>query len=183
MAASGAAISECSIDVEAPKAGSKPQTKIEDTDRYKGDDLLELHDGHVSGEYGIYGNHQSLTAKEGYAFFLQPSARSKGADVTSEVITSDAGESILQVKAKFAKTGASVDSGNSQTNGQSGNTAQGSVSGDSGGNLASGRREHPHPELAAPHLADPLATAAAPHLRFRTASMKRLRLPLLPMKR
>ena len=43
--------------------------------------------------------------------------------------------------------------------------------------------EHPHPEPAAPHLADPLATAAAPHLRFRTASMKRQRLPLLPMKR
>ncbi len=49
-------------------------------------------------------------------------------------------ESILQVKAKFAKTGASVDSGNSQTNGQSGNTAQGSVSGDSGGIWHPGRR-------------------------------------------
>lgn len=68
--------------------------------------------------------------------------------------------SILQVKAKFAKTGASVDSGNSQTNEQSGNTAQGSVSGDFGGNLASGSSGASHPEPA-PRLADPLATAAA----------------------
>ena len=137
MAASGAAISECSIDVEAPKAGSKPQTKIEDTDRYKGTISWNCTTDTFQ-ENTVYTATIKLTAKEGYAFSSSILPEVKGADVTSEVITSDAGESILQVKAKFAKTGASVDSGNSQTNGQSGNTAQGSVSGDSGGNLASG---------------------------------------------
>lgn len=137
MAASGDAISECSIDVEAPKAGSKPQTKIEDTDRYKGTISWNCTTDTFQ-ENTVYTATIKLTAKEGYAFSSSILPEVKGADVTSEVITSDAGESILQVKAKFAKTGASVDSGNSQTNGQSGNTAQGSVSGDSGGNLASG---------------------------------------------
>ena len=137
MAASGAAISECSIDVEAPKAGSKPQTKIEDTDRYKGTISWNCTTDTFQ-ENTVYTATIKLTAKEGYAFSSSILPEVKGADVTSEVITSDAGESFLQVKAKFAKTGASVDSGNSQTNGQSGNTAQGSVSGDSGGNLASG---------------------------------------------
>ncbi len=133
----GAAISECSIDVEAPKAGSKPQTKIEDTDRYKGTISWNCTTDTFQ-ENTVYTATIKLTAKEGYAFSSSILPEVKGADVTSEVITSDAGESFLQVKAKFAKTGASVDSGNSQTNGQSGNTAQGSVSGDSGGNLASG---------------------------------------------
>lgn len=89
MAASGAAISECSIDVEAPKAGSKPQTKIEDTDRYRGRSP-ELHDGRFRRMPYIRQPSRRLPRKG--CVFLQHSARSKGADVTSEVITSDAGE-------------------------------------------------------------------------------------------
>ena len=137
VAESEAAISECSIDVEAPKAGSKPQTKIEDTDRYKGTISWNCTTDTFQ-ENTVYTATIKLTAKEGYAFSSSILPEVRGADVTSEVLTSDAGESILQVKAKFAKTGASVDSGNDQTNGQSGNKAQESASGNVGGNLASG---------------------------------------------
>ena len=138
MAASGAtAISECSIDVEAPKAGSKPQTKIDDADQYKGTISWNCTTDTFQ-ENTVYTATIKLTAKEGYTFSSSILPEVRGADVTSEVLTNDVGESILKVKARFAKTGASVDSGNSQTNGQSGNTAQESASGDVGGNLASG---------------------------------------------
>lgn len=131
-AASGtASISQCSLDVEAPKTGNRPQTKIDDTDQYKGTISWNCTTDTFQ-ENTVYTATIKMTAKEGYVFSASILPEVKGADVTSEVLTSDAGESILQVKAKFAKTGAAADTGNGQANGQSGNTTQESASGDGG---------------------------------------------------
>lgn len=96
-------ISECSVEVEAPVTGAAPQTAIAETDQYTGTISWNLSkDKFQSGT--SYTADIRLTAKEGYEFSDSILPVVKGADVTSQVVESDAGESILQIKAKFSKT-------------------------------------------------------------------------------
>lgn len=96
-------ISECSVEVEAPVTGGTPQTEIAETDQYTGTISWNLSkDKFQSGT--SYTADIRLTAKEGYEFSDSILPVVKGADVTSQVLESDAGESILQIKAKFSKT-------------------------------------------------------------------------------
>lgn len=96
-------ISECSVEVEAPVTGGTPQTEIAETDQYTGTISWNLSkDKFQSGT--SYTADIRLTAKEGYEFSDSILPVVKGADVTSQVVESDAGESILQIKAKFSKT-------------------------------------------------------------------------------
>lgn len=99
-------ISECSVEVEAPVTGAAPQTAIAETDQYTGTISWNLStDKFQSGT--SYTADIRLTAKEGYEFSDSILPVVKGADVTSQVVESDAGESILQIKAKFSKTASS----------------------------------------------------------------------------
>lgn len=156
-------ISECSVEVEAPVTGAAPQTAIAETDQYTGTISWNLStDKFQSGT--SYTADIRLTAKEGYEFSDSILPVVKGADVTSQVVESDAGESILQIKAKFSKTAsgegtsgsvaAGVASGgvsaitgstgsqsgtsDSSASGMSGSSASGSASGTAGsGNAGS----------------------------------------------
>ena len=113
-------ISECSVEVEAPVTGAAPQTAIAETDQYTGTISWNLSTDKFQS--GIsYTADIRLTAKEGYEFSDSILPVVKGADVTSQVVESDAGESILQIKAKFSKTASSE--------GTSGSAAAGAVSG------------------------------------------------------
>lgn len=113
-------INECSVEVEAPVTGGTPQTVIAETDQYTGTISWNLStDKFQSGT--SYTADIRLTAKEGYEFSDSILPVVKGADVTSQVVESDAGESILQIKAKFSKTASSE--------GTSGSAAAGAVSG------------------------------------------------------
>ena len=99
-------ISECSVEVEAPVTGAAPQTAIAETDQYTGTISWNLStDKFQPGT--SYTADIRLTAKEGYEFSDSILPVVKGADVTSQVVESDAGESILQIKAKFSKTASS----------------------------------------------------------------------------
>lgn len=112
-------ISECSIEVEAPVTGGTPQTEIAETDQYTGTISWNLSkDKFQSGT--SYTADIRLTAKDGYEFSDSILPVVKGADVTSQVVESDAGESILQIKAKFSKTASSE--------GTSGSAAAGAAS-------------------------------------------------------
>ena len=96
-------ISECSVEVEAPVTGGTPQTEIAETDQYTGTISWNLSkEKFQSGT--SYTADIRLTAKDGYEFSDSILPVVKGADVTSQVVESDAGESILQIKAKFSKT-------------------------------------------------------------------------------
>ena len=96
-------ISECSVEVEAPVTGGTPQTEIAETDQYTGTISWNLSkEKFQSGT--SYTADIRLTAKDGYEFSDSILPVVKGADVTSQVVESDAGESILQIKAKFTKT-------------------------------------------------------------------------------
>lgn len=96
-------ISECSVEVEAPVTGGTPQTEIAETDQYTGTISWNL--SKEKFQSGIsYTADIRLTAKDGYEFSDSILPVVKGADVTSQVVESDAGESILQIKAKFTKT-------------------------------------------------------------------------------
>mgnify|MGYP004644427371 CR=1 FL=1 len=96
-------ISECSVEVEASVTGAASQTAIAETDQYTGTISWNLStDKFQSGT--SYTADIRLTAKEGYEFSDSILPVVKGADVTSQVVESDAGESILQIKAKFSKT-------------------------------------------------------------------------------
>ncbi|MGN1168055.1 MAG: HlyD family efflux transporter periplasmic adaptor subunit [Lachnospiraceae bacterium] len=96
-------IKECSIDIVAPVAGNKPQTEIGESEYFTGtiswncatDTFLED---------TVYIATIKLTAKEGYVFSKNIMPEIKGADVTSEVLEGDNGDSILKIKAQFAKT-------------------------------------------------------------------------------
>ena len=96
-------IKECSIDIVAPEAGKKPQTEIGESEYFTGtiswncatDTFLED---------TVYIATIKLTAKEGYVFSKNIMPEIKGADVTSEVLEGDNGDSILKIKAQFAKT-------------------------------------------------------------------------------
>lgn len=112
-------ISECSVEVEAPVTGAAPQTAIAETNQYTGTISWNLStDKFQSGT--SYTADIRLTAKEGYEFSDSILPVVKGADVTSQVVESDAGESILQIKAKFSKTASSE--------GTSGSAAAGAAS-------------------------------------------------------
>ena len=112
-------ISECSVEVEAPVTGAASQTAIAETDQYTGTISWNLStDKFQSGT--SYTADIRLTAKEGYEFSDSILPVVKGADVTSQVVESDAGESILQIKAKFSKTASSE--------GTSGSAAAGAAS-------------------------------------------------------
>ena len=96
-------ISECSVEVEAPVTGGTPQTEIAETDQYTGTISWNLSkEKFQSGT--SYTADIRLTAKDGYEFSDSILPVVKGVDVTSQVVESDAGESILQIKAKFTKT-------------------------------------------------------------------------------
>ena len=141
-------ISECSVEVEAPVTGAAPQTAIAETDQYTGTISWNLStDKFQSGT--SYTADIRLTAKEGYEFFDSILPVVKGADVTSQVVESDAGESILQIKAKFSKTVSSegtsgsaaagvAASGVSTIIGNNGGQSGTSDSGTASGNSASG---------------------------------------------
>ena len=96
-------IKGCSIDIAAPEAGNKPQTEIEESEYFTGtiswncatDTFLED---------TVYIATIKLTAKEGYVFSKNIMPEIKGADVTSGVLEGDNGDSILKIKAQFAKT-------------------------------------------------------------------------------
>ena len=112
-------ISECSVEVEASVTGAASQTAIAETDQYTGTISWNLStDKFQSGT--SYTADIRLTAKEGYEFSDSILPVVKGADVTSQVVESDAGESILQIKAKFSKTASSE--------GTSGSAAAGAAS-------------------------------------------------------
>ena len=148
-------ISECSVEVEAPVTGAAPQTAIAETDQYTGTISWNLStDKFQSGT--SYTADIRLTAKEGYEFSDSILPVVKGADVTSQVVESDAGESILQIKAKFSKTASSEGTSGSvaagaasdgvsaitgstgSQSGTSGSSASGSASGTAGsGNAGS----------------------------------------------
>lgn len=156
-------ISECSVEVEAPVTGGTPQTEIAETDQYTGTISWNLSkDKFQSGT--SYTADIRLTAKEGYEFSDSILPVVKGADVTSQVVESDAGESILQIKAKFSKTasgegtsgsvaagaassgvsaitgstGSQSGTSDSSASGMSGSSASGSASGTAGsGNTGS----------------------------------------------
>lgn len=96
-------ISECSVEVEAPVTGGTPQTEIAETDQYTGTISWNLSKDKFQSSTS-YTADIRLTAKEGYEFSDSILPVVKGADVTSQVVESDAGESILQIKAKFSKT-------------------------------------------------------------------------------
>lgn len=113
-------ISECSVEVEAPVTGGTPQTEIAETDQYTGTISWNLSKDKF--QFGTsYTADIRLTAKEGYEFSDSILPVVKGADVTSQVVESDAGESILQIKAKFSKTASGE--------GTSGSVAAGAASG------------------------------------------------------
>lgn len=113
-------ISECSVEVEAPVTGAAPQTAIAETDQYTGTISWNLSTDKFQSSTS-YTADIRLTAKEGYEFSDSILPVVKGADVTSQVVESDAGESILQIKAKFSKTASSE--------GTSGSVAAGTASG------------------------------------------------------
>lgn len=112
-------ISECNVDVEAPVTGGTPQTKIAETDQYTGTISWNLSTDKFQSDTS-YTADIRLTAKDGYEFSDSILPVVKGADVTSQVVESDAGESILQIKAKFSKT--------SSGEGTSGSAAAGAAS-------------------------------------------------------
>ena len=107
-------IKDCSIDVEAPVTGEKPQTELSESDYFNGTISWNCSTDTFQ-ENTVYTATIKLTAKEGYVFSKNILPEVKGADVTSEVLESEAGESILKIKAQFAKTGkATEDSSDEQ---------------------------------------------------------------------
>ena len=121
-------ISECNVEVEAPVTGGTPQTEIVETDQYTGTISWNLStDKFQPGT--SYTADIRLTAKDGYVFSDSILPVVKGADVTKQVVESDAGESILQIKAKFSKTAStSGTTGNTSDSGTSGSAAAGAAS-------------------------------------------------------
>lgn len=139
-------ITSVNVNVTAPKTGEKPQTTITETDQYTG--TISWNCSADTFEAGTsYTADIRLTAKDGYVFSAKILPEISGADVTSEVLENDAGQSVLRIKAKFTKTSAkdSNNSGNSNsaesnTERNTGNSSNGttSVGNASGGNVTNG---------------------------------------------
>lgn len=122
-------ISDCSLTVEAPETGQKPQSDIKETAEYAGTITWNCATS-VYQPDTVYTATIKLTAKSGYEFSANIIPEVKGADVTSEVRKSDSGDSILQIKARFAKTAAAQ--GTDDTKNDSQNSASSSA-GSAGG--------------------------------------------------
>ncbi len=138
--ASGSArvkITSCSVDITPPATGAKPQTELGAADYFTGTISWNCSSESFQEET-VYTATIKLTAKKGYEFSKNILPEVKGADVSSEVLESDSGESILRIKAQFSKTGKAQtgqqpkDGNQGQESGKtSGKTAQNSVSGGS----------------------------------------------------
>lgn len=131
-------IKDCSIDVAAPVTGEKPQSELGDSDYFTGTISWNCSTDTFQ-ENTVYTATIKLTAKEGYVFSKNILPEVKGADVTSEVLESDAGESILKIKAQFAKTGkATADSSDENQSVDSASQNTGNSTSENSANAASG---------------------------------------------
>lgn len=129
-------INSVKLDITAPGAGQKPQTEIKDTKQYKGEITWNC-SGKTFAEKTAYTADITLTAKDGYVFSSSIVPKVSGADVTSEVVESDAGESILHMKAKYTKTSAAKTSDN-KTKTEDKTAGSSKTTGISGGTEAAG---------------------------------------------
>lgn len=123
-------ITSVDVKVTAPKTGEKPQTTITETDQYTG--TISWNCSTDTFEAGTsYTADIRLTAKDGYVFSAKILPEISGADITSEVLENDAGQSVLRIKAKFTKTSAKDSNNNGSNNNGSSNDA-GSSTGNNG---------------------------------------------------
>nr|WP_296093582.1 biotin/lipoyl-binding protein [uncultured Dorea sp.] len=123
-------ITSVDVKVTAPKTGEKPQTTITETDQYTG--IISWNCSTDTFEAGTsYTADIRLTAKDGYVFSTKILPEISGADITSEVLENDAGQSVLRIKAKFTKTSAKDSNNNGSNNNGSSNDA-GSSTGNNG---------------------------------------------------
>lgn len=138
-------ITSVDVKVTAPKTGEKPQTTITETDQYTG--TISWNCSTDTFEAGTsYTADIRLTAKDGYVFSVKILPEISGADVTSEVLENDAGQSVLRIKAKFTKTSAKDSNNNGSSNdtgsstGNNGNSSNGNTSnsGTASGAISSG---------------------------------------------
>ncbi|WP_050642451.1 MULTISPECIES: HlyD family efflux transporter periplasmic adaptor subunit [Clostridia] len=136
-------IESCAVKVSAPVTGEKPQTEIPSTDQYTGTISWNC-STETFLEKTVYTATIKLTAKEGYVFSANILPEIQGADVSGEVLADDAGNSILKIKAEFAKTAADKDaaqSGSDQPSDNNGTDQNGGSTSDDaadGGNALSG---------------------------------------------
>lgn len=120
-------ITSVDVKVTAPKTGEKPQTTITETDQYTG--TISWNCSTDTFEAGTsYTADIRLTAKDGYVFSARILPEISGADVTSEVLENDAGQSVLRIKAKFTKTSAKDSNNNGSNNNGSSNDTGSSTS-------------------------------------------------------
>ena len=113
-------ITSVDVKVTAPKTGEKPQTTITETDQYTG--TISWNCSTDTFEAGTsYTADIRLTAKDGYVFSAKFLPEISGADITSEVLENDAGQSVLRIKAKFTKTSAKDSNNNGSNNNGSNN--------------------------------------------------------------
>lgn len=138
-------ITSVDVKVTAPKTGEKPQTTITETDQYTG--TISWNCSTDTFEAGTsYTADIRLTAKDGYVFSARILPEISGADITSEVLENDAGQSVLRIKAKFTKTSAKDSNNNGSSNdtgsstGNNGNSSNGNTSnsGTASGAISSG---------------------------------------------
>ena len=131
-------ITSVDVKVTAPKTGEKPQTTITETDQYIG--TISWNCSTDTFEAGTsYTADIRLTAKDGYVFSARILPEISGADITSEVLENDAGQSVLRIKAKFTKTSAKDSNNNgSNNNGSSNDTGNSSNGNTSNSGTASG---------------------------------------------
>ena len=123
-------ITSVDVKVTAPKTGEKPQTTITETDQYTG--TISWNCSTDTFEAGTsYTADIRLTAKDGYVFSARILPEISGADITSEVLENDAGQSVLRIKAKFTKTSAK-DSNNNGSNNNGSSNDTGSSTGNNG---------------------------------------------------
>lgn len=123
-------ITSVDVKVTAPKTGEKPQTTITETDQYTG--TISWNCSTDTFEAGTsYTADIRLTAKDGYVFSAKLLPEISDADITSEVLENDAGQSVLRIKAKFTKTSAK-DSNNNGSNNNGSSNDTGSSTGNNG---------------------------------------------------
>ena len=123
-------ITSVDVKVTAPKTGEKPQTTITETDQYIG--TISWNCSTDTFEAGTsYTADIRLTAKDGYVFSAKILPEISGADIISEVLENDAGQSVLRIKAKFTKTSAK-DSNNNGSNNNGSSNDTGSSTGNNG---------------------------------------------------
>lgn len=118
-------ISDVSLTVEAPAAGQKPQSDIKETDTFTGTISWNCATDVFQADTA-YTATIKLTAKSGYEFSTNIIPEVKGADVTSEVQKSDSGDSILMIKARFAKTAVAQSADDAKKDSQDSSSASGS---------------------------------------------------------